>query len=257
MKILNVVDSLSTLFPKKARIKLVHAISGRELIPHSIKSSEIPEVFNKPTLLNINNQNWRIIEAEIIKEESYFSPKILVLHIIEPELHNQGNKYLIPTKMSAPELTESPPIKGHVTLNMDIDDWQQIGLFPSSALTEIQGIANSVLSIINTSNNLLLGYDNCYEREYITACSPQLDFDQFIQFAGVYSVGNVSLSNAGFVSDGFSCSSANHTYYGLVENNVITSLSLQQFDHIDEELFGILNHFDLFLADWCNGAILA
>lgn len=259
MKILNVVESLSTLFPKKARIKLIHAVSGRELTFHTIKTSEIPEVFNKPTLLNINDQNWRITKAEIAKEESYFSPKALVLHVIEPELYNQGNKYLVPTTMSAPELTQSPPIKEDFTLNMNIEDWQQIGFFPSSALAEIQGMTGLVLSIINASNdkNVLLGYDDCYKREYIAACSLRLDFDQFIQFAGAYSVGSVSINNADFVLDGFCCSSGNHTYYGQVKNNVITSLALQQFDHIDEELFDMLNHYDLFLADWCNGAILA
>ncbi|SHM36917.1 hypothetical protein [Chitinophaga sp. CF418] len=259
MKILNVVDSLSTLFPKKVRIQLIHAVSGLKLSFHTFNSAEIPQFFNKPTLLNIDNKIWRVTEMQILKEESYFSCKKIVLYVVEPGSHDVGNKHLVPTKMSAPPLTQSPAIQSDITLNISKDEWLQIGLFPTSALPLIQAMTDSILSILESSNNqnMLLGYAACYEREYTTICNPQLDFAQFTHFVGASSIGTISFDDAGFVRDGFSFSAGNHTYYGQVENNQITTLALYQFEYIDEELFDIVNRYDLLLVNWCGAAILA
>lgn len=85
---------------------------------------------------------------------------------------------------------------------------------------------------------------------------PDISFRQFNALLAQPVSECIIVNDNTIVRNGFSVRSDNHTYYGIVENDMIRNLCLNEFDYADEELMNVLSIFNLTLIDWCNASRL-
>jgi len=255
MNIIGVADGVSNLFPKKVTVMLVHAVNGETIGAHKMDSAALPENFNKPTVLEMNGTSWRIVKAFVAKENSYLRGKKLVLHVQERNEFIQGDKYMVPTRVSSLPAVVNDCLFNDFTISVSADDWGQLQFFSNDHAPAIQEDINSIASILSPPD-ALLGYDELHIREHNEKYQLDIPFDECCAFLNPAEKGNLSL-NGGFIENGFALRTDSFTYYGVVENNIIKQLALQTFDCADDEFMSILSSYGLVLVDWCNADIFS
>lgn len=248
MKILAVYEGIVGLFPKKVLVTLVHAENGNTIGSHKISTEFLPEVFDRPTVLDMGERSWRVTKAIPFRLEGV---KKITLHVTEPSAFL--GKSLVPTKCDPPV---SPLIEGPVTapvINISPDDWRQLEFLPVSKLEQIQeqvAIVEGLLEALQEDEGLL-GYDTVHERADIADTQLNIPFDEFFQF-----VNGVESGGVRGVADSFMIRSENYCYYGLVKEGMILNICIQGFDSAEDEFAGVVEKYELLLVDWCNGKII-
>ena len=255
MNILRITDSFAGLFPKKISVTLIHTTEGNIVGEYKINSENLPEVFNKPTVLEIDGQSWRVTRAEPFNSDDYIKRKKLVLHVQEEErflLHH--TRSLVPTRPHPYPLTSNGHAAHDFVLSIAADDWQQIALLSVSSLPLIEAEMNQIENLISATvdDSALLGYETVHNRENIGQIALDIPFYDFYQLVNGQEKGYIQLDQHGTVTNGFFIRSLNYTYYGIVQQQRITTLCLHVFDYIDDELTNVIAAYDLVLVDWCN-----
>jgi len=262
MNILGVVDSASTLFRKKVRVTLILSETGEKIATEMLDGSQLPERFNKPTLLEINDTLWRVVKFEQLNSGSYFRSAHICLYVISPEHFNSNNKYLIPTHASLSQIKtvkDAPlPLKNN-TISIAPDEWLQLEFLAIGNLESVQETTSLINEVINPpdGHNNLLGYIYSHKRDTIDKHELEINFDEFLEFLNISNTANLLLANSSFIEGGFSIRSENYTYYGIVNQGIIKKLGITKFDCLDEELNNILLKYNLLFIDWCNASILS
>ncbi|SIO41791.1 hypothetical protein [Chitinophaga niabensis] len=248
MKILAVYEGIVGLFPKKILVTLIHAVNGNKVGEYKMGREQLPEVFNRPTILDMGDRSWRIVKANPFVLEGV---KKVTLHVAEADVFVQ-EKFMVPTKSFPPSVfMEAPP--GNFVFNIPPEDWRQLEFLPVAQLELIQektAIIEGMLEAMEGDAGLL-GYDTIYEREEIEGAVLNIPFDEFFQFVNGVEKGWVE-----GVADSFVIRSENYQYYGIVKENVILNLCLLEFDSAEDEFAGVVEKYELLLADWCSGKII-
>ncbi len=260
MNILLMVDSVSTLFPKKVNITLVHAESREIIANHALNDFPLPEQFNKPTILDISGSRWRVLKVDNLRSGNYFRAAKIQLHVLPPDSIIPTDKYLVPT-LAPLELTPASkvsPVFNTFSLHITHDEWLQFQFLPLSALEQIQETTAMIESIINSpdDNNNLLGYATSHTRDLTSISQLEIPFDDFCTFTNITARGNILLPDDIYIENGIALESSDHIYYGILNNGIITTLAIKEFDCLDEELSDVLARYDLTFVDWCNASIL-
>lgn len=244
MKILAMYEGMAGLFPKKVLVTLVHAENNQVLGDYKMAREQLPEIFNKPTTLDMGDRSWRIVKARPFLLEGV---KKLTLHVVEPTA--SFNKFMVPT-MSVP----LPVLTGGSSgLSVPPEDWRQLELLPVSQLELIQEEMTVIEEKLNAleEDAGLLGYDAVYERSRIEEAYLRIPFDEFFQF-----VNGIERGDVHGIADSFTIRSENYHYYGIVKDGIILSLCLSAFDSVEDEFASVVEKYELLLADWCGGKII-
>ncbi|MRG47679.1 hypothetical protein GFS24_21325 [Chitinophaga sp. SYP-B3965] len=247
MKILAMYEGMASLFPKKVLVTLIHAESGAAIGEYKIGREQLPEVFNRPTTLDMGDRSWRIVKARPFLLEGV---KKITLHVVEPTA--PFDKFIVPTKSYPPSVLMETP-SSDLIINISLEDWRQLELLPVAQLELIQEqitIIEGMLETINEDDGLL-GYDTIHERIDIEGAVLNIPFDEFFQF-----VNGVERGYVQGVADSFVIRSENYQYYGIMREGVIVNLCLLEFDSAEDEFAGVVEKYELLLADWCNGKII-
>lgn len=255
-KYLKIADGLSSLFPKKVSVHLVHAVHGTKLGTHKFDNELIPETFTKPTILEVGEKQWQITKSVCDREESYLRSKILTLHVQEPESFTLGNRSMVPSMDGIIPNQVDHSFFDQFTLSVAADDWRQLEFLPISQLTIIQEDLKIIDFILARSKDPLQGFDGLHTRNSIPKNILTIPFGEFCDTIQVIEKGNVSFEANPFVQDGFALRSGNYTYYGILKDNIITDLCIEQFETVDEEFSLLISKFELVFIDWCNAKML-
>ena len=261
MNILRVIDSASTLFHKKIKVTLINAQNGSVIKKAIIDSKDLPETFNKPTILEIENNHWRIVKAQALNAGSYFQAARLTLHAILQDEFDAGGKYPVPTLdiINEQNTIETDTKFRDFTLSIAEHNWLQLEFHTYENIVEIQNTMEKIEEVINSSdeNNHLLGYDSAYIREINFGHQLKIPFSDFCTFLNANEKGNISFHENTFIKNGFSIKTSNYTYYGIIDEGIIRKLAIEKFDFIDDELSNLLARYNLLFVDWCNTYILS
>ncbi|MBW8686333.1 hypothetical protein [Chitinophaga rhizophila] len=259
MKILTAVDSIFSLFPQKVDIIFIHALSDA-ILQYNPKKVILPDSFDRPTLITINGNKWRVMKAEVRESTSYFGKKRIKLYIIEAEHSTAAIKYAVPSQATCPKLVpNSSPLANTQLFSTDADNWLQLSFYPLYDLPKIQEMTDEVLTIIdNARTNPLAGYNTVLNREQLEGGSLQINLNNFVKYLSNPSPGSIQWDNSGYIENGFVISSDSYVYYGSLDTEgKIRQLALQQLDYVNDELVNILSEYQLILVDWCTGSIIS
>lgn len=235
--------TLLTLFPRKVNVTLIDAVSNQVISKRKILKQELPELFNKPTVLSFDNEQWQVLKADPISADDFHFTKKLTLHVQRAaDFSRMNTRSLLPTVsgfLPAHGVAASP-----VLVTIPDAHWAQIQFLHSTTMPLLEEELSHINHVI--SANSLVGYDQAHVRPLMPAL--QISYPDFL--AVISTVVNGSVEN---VCNGFAVRSEAHTYYGTLEDGMITQLCLHEFQYVDDELSAILDKFNLVLADWCHG----
>lgn len=260
MNYAKVVGAALQLFPKKIKVTLVHATTGNLLGTYKLDKTQLPQRFNKPLIITIDNKKWQVMKAEPSSDKDYLSSKKLALHVQQAEvLQLSANRFLVPTVANAlPPLSEDELFNDFI-INMDEYNWRQIEFLPASLLPVIHEEIKIIEPILKPAmeENLLLGFTSRHVRNKVGGQNLSIPFPEFLELVNASEKGAVRFTYAfdGSLQNSFAISSSNYTYYGLVQANYITELCLPAFDCVDDEFINVVDAYGLVLVDWCNGII--
>ncbi|OQP44592.1 hypothetical protein A4H97_09495 [Niastella yeongjuensis] len=258
MNYAKVLDAALTLFPKKIRVTCIDGVTGQQIGKYKIPLSQVPLAFNKPVTTTIDGHEWRIIKAEPVNPDDIAIFKKLTLHVLDKDQLSQTSfGYPVPTRHASIPLTTPTPFYQQFTIELSADDWLQQEFLPVQSLPLIQEELALIDPILLADNgfNPLLGYEHLHIRNQTALLGANIQFDAFCAALQVTQKGNIRLAGGDYIENGFALRTDNYEYYGTIENNQITHLSLTAFDCIDDEFSQVATSWGLALVNWCQGNI--
>lgn len=247
------IGSVLQLFPKKIKVTLIDAVTGDCLGKHKIPAELLPAAFNRPTTLEIQNINWRVLNAEPISADDFLFTKKLTLQVQHAAIVGTDLlKYSLPTVCNDLPSTGTGSLYHDFTLEITESDWRQVEFVQLQQSSVIEEAVKIIENILTNQLNPLLGYERQYIRDNGLLLNLVIPLEEFCLQLMNPVKGNIFYRNAGFVENGFAIRTDSYTYYGLQENGIIQTLSLLQFDWADDEFMRVLSTYKLFLIDWCN-----
>ena len=262
MNYAKIIDGALKLFPKKIKVTFINAVTGDLVGKFKLPPELLPAKFNKPTTIEVNGQLWRVLQANPVDADDFLFTKKLTLHV-------QENEQVEATSVGSPVATSAWPLPERSTenlfdefvLDLSPDQWRQIEFLPVSMQEVVQQEMKEIEPILHPGKgeNPLLGFHNTYIRNVIGNQNNVIPFNEFYSLVNGREKGALRfcVSENQYMQHGFALHSDNYLYYGTVQNGQIRDLCISQFDAFDEELFVVLNHFRLLMADWCEGRIVS
>jgi len=258
MNYAKVLGAALTLFPKKVKVKLIDAATGTLLHKQKIPAQQLPAAFNKPTILEINNINWRVLKANPVSADDFLITKKLTLHVQNAAVAETGQlRFGLPTICHELPAISAESLYHDFTLALAESDWRQIEFLPLAQWQMIADEIGAVEVILGNQPDALLGYEQQYIREKTAQAWLSIPLEDFCRLIGHPVRGNIFLGNTGFVEHGIALRSDNYLYYGLLEDGNIRHLCITEFDGVDDEFMKVLDTWKLVLTDWCNASTLS
>lgn len=258
MKYLRMFEAAAGLFPKRIKVTLIDSVTGNNLGNYKIPAELLPAAFNRPITLEIDNINWRVLHAEPVLADNFMFTKKLTLQVQQAaNVDARQLKFSLPTVCSILPDTSACSLYHDFTLEIEEADWRQLEFMPLNKSAIVEEGVKAIEAILEGQSNSLLGYERQYLRD--TALQPGLaiPIEEFCILLVNPVRGNIFFTNQGLVQSGFALRSDSYTYYGILENGLIRTLCLSQFDWADDELMQVLAAYELSLVDWCNAARLS
>ncbi|KAA2239728.1 hypothetical protein F0L74_26410 [Chitinophaga agrisoli] len=258
MNILTIADGFVGLFPKKISVTLIHETEGRLVGTYKMSRESLPEAFNRPTVVTIDGQYWRVTRAEPFHSNVYAKKKKLVLHVEDvAKFKAVNNKLMVPTIANPPAVVPVFPLPHDLTLTITAEAWRQIEFLPLVLVDDVEKERDIVeeLKVAVPGDNGLRGYDAVHVRREFDVLD--ISFEAFYELVQGMEKGNLQWEDKGMVVDGFYVRSARGwVYYGVVVEERIQRLGMLEFDSLEEEVKEVLDGFELVLVDWCGGRVV-
>jgi len=204
--------------------------------------ADLPESFNKPTTMMIAGEPWRVLSVVHSGKKKITIYAVDAANEAEFDIHNH-----VPTRaFPFPEIAD---INKDIDpdLIIEIDGWRQLEFFPVSMLPLLTAEFATIEEILNTGG--LLGYKTSHLRKKFTMSSYRLPIGEFISGEILE---NVFLKQYGYIEHGFVLRSPHNNYYGIMQEDHISMLCLENFDGVNDELLEVLEKYNMVLVDWCT-----
>lgn len=258
MKYLKMFEAVVGLFPRTIRVKLVDMATGQLIGTYKIAAEQLPSAFNRPTTLEINQINWRVMKADPVSANDFLFSKKLKLFVYEDSKIDKKKLYYdLPTICRPSPETCIESLYNDFTLELSSLEWQQQEFKHLDQTIAIDHEIEQINQILSEQPNALLGFQRQYIRNASLFSLLSIPFHEFCETVKKIGIGNVFLDNNGFVKNGFALRSDSNTYYGIVDNEVIQTLCVTAFNYVDDEFMQIVTRYKLLLIDWCNARILS
>jgi len=239
--------TLLGLFPKRINVTLIDSETEQLIDKRKILKDELPEIFNRPTVLSIDGEDYQVLKAHPVSGDGFYYDKRLTLHVRKKSDFDRTNvKPMVPTISGTNlEFCHTP-----AAFNITNDQWMQLQLLPASMSPLIEEEFAQIHTVMETAS--LSGYSKVYIRKNIPAITTFINKDDFYNNNETPQNDAIKINGAGTVKGSFISFLNERTYYGMILNNTITNLCLLKLDYIDENLMALLERHNLILVDWCN-----
>lgn len=258
MNYIKIVEGVTGLFPKKAKVKLVFASNNQLIGNYNVWEEKLPVVFDKPVLLEIDGAVWRIVSVAEKRQSSYWLSRKMEIFVEKPENYQPVNRYLIPTiPYNNLETKEGSSLTGNA-LQLPMEGYRQMEFLPQNLLENIQEEMNSIEKIIHPeiTYNALSGYLECYHRSSVFDRALAIPYKDLLSTLPIEREGIIIIDDRKKVINGFSIITTWHKFYGIVIDGIVRELSVEGFECLDDEFISLISSFNLVLADWCNAKLI-
>lgn len=258
MNYAKVLDAALTMFPRKVKVTCIDGVTEQPIGKYKVLLQHLPTVFDKPTTLNIEGNEWRVIKAKPHHSNEFSIFRKLTLHVLNKEqLQQTPLGHNMPTRHVNGPSSISTPFYEQFSIDMHPTEWLQMEFLPAAELPLIQeevALIDPILLAENGSNPLM-GYETQHVRHQTAHLGVDIPFDAFCAAIQINKKGNIRIAENEYVENGFALQTDNYEYYGTVVNNRITHLSLTAFDSVDDEFSQLVSTWDLVLVNWVGCSI--
>jgi hypothetical protein len=256
MKYLKMAEGAAGLFAKKVEV-LLESPEGKSLGIIKMDESMIPEVFNRPLVIEINNTIWRIIGVKSIREKSILRSRKVLFRVVGSEKYKDDSMSLVPTyAFPIPDKNYGSCVVENA-LSLSIEEWRQFEFLPVSMNPVMQQELNAIERVLSTEINPapLLGYKQAHIRESIEQNALKISIEVVCSLLQGEIKESVSIGGT-IVPDSFVLRTERNTYYGICKDGIISDLCIYNYESVDDEFMLLTSTFDLVLADWCNATCI-
>ena len=241
------------------RLEMIDVSTGKTMGVSEMPPEQLPETFEIETVLHLGEVSWSIVEAIPAKSEDFLKTKNLVLKMSRVE---EVNPESILFSMSTicntiPEVSDTKLFESGLCVLRD-DDWRQHEFLNPSDKPLIDYEVKEILEILRLNEVEVDGdmraFDKMHVRQKIANPNLQIDFEKLKTLLTVIDTGNIKLEGEeGFIENGFYLKTANSIFYGILENNLVTSFCVGLFsENTKSEINLLKKEFNLLCMDWIN-----
>lgn len=264
MNYLQLYEALTGLLPKRIKITLINDATDQEIGVYKIDAATLPDSFNKPLIIELDGERWRVMQAEPKAAVDFLFRRKLTLKVQQENLLRNLMPFQVPTiaadlppvtaSRKAPDLSHIPAAPASLSdmhaFILEDDDWRQVELAPADYLSIVTGELHVVQQLLTDMPDALKGYKRQYTRSARLERTLELPWTTFLAQLENPVMNSLYVKQHGWVENGFAIVSAHHTYYGIIENELIRVLCLSAMDAMDDELMSLMESFKLLLVDW-------
>ena len=253
---------LGNLFRKKGmiRVRFIDAATNEQLAYTEMLPDQLPETFEIDTTMHIGDEEWEVIEAIPPKSVDFIKSAKLTLKMSKLQtgkIDPNEIKFTIPTiSNELPKVTDKN-LFNDFDYFIKEDNWRQYDFLKKSSLKLINNEIENISGIIESygeEHDNFTSYDKCYVRENIKERELHIDFKKIESILNPRKIGSLRMKNdGGYIHNGFSLQTEKTTFYGLVEDNIVTQFCIGEFsEYTEDELSKICDNFNLIFVAWCE-----
>jgi len=242
--------TLLSLFPKRINVTLIDSETEQLIDKRKILKDELPKVFNRPTVLNIDGEGYQVLKAHPVSGDDFHYTKKLTLHVQKKvEFDKVNTRSLVPTVSGVmPDFCDEP-----AAMSIRYDEWMQLQFLPASMMDNIKSEINEIGAVLESYN--LTGWEKTRIRGQFSFNELKMSRVNLEGLLGRHSEGPLGITNMGSIADSFVLRSPSRCYYGLGVDTV-DYLGIIKYDFMDEELLGLMESQGLLLIDWLNMSMI-
>lgn len=257
------MEILNKIFRKNNKVKVyfIDALDESIIGVSKLMPDQLPKTFQIQTTMHLNGEDWSVVEAIPPNSIEFLESKELVLKVSRVEYINPNDiLFTVPTiSNEIPRLTQSS-IYSEPNYSIIEDVWRQNEFLDKTSIPlieiEVNKIENIKLNESDTSNPELTGYKNCHVRDSIGIPQLNLSLSELKTILKTESIGSLKMNHE-FIANGFSLSTDSTTYYGVIENDIISQFCVGEFSNETlNEIQLIVNKFNLLFVNWIQCFII-
>lgn len=248
----------------KIKVHFIDNFNGQTIGTVEMEADKLPETFEIATRMHIKDSEWTVEEAIPSKSIDFIKTKQLTLKLRKVEYINPKDVlFTLPTiSNELPSITNNP-LFNDFELSIPEDDWRQDEFLNKSSFPLIEIEVKNIKNIWEKNKKEVdapfNAFDKCHVRATIGEPNLNINFDKLKRLLNVDKVGSLKLNkNDGFVKNSFVLKTETTTYYGILENQMVTSFCISNFSgETITEIDEILKKFNLIFLNWYNADIIA
>ena len=219
-------------------------------------ADQLPETFSAPTTMHILGDDWNVEEAVPENSIDFARTKSLVLKMRKVESMGPHDIWFsLPTISNEFPRIAAPAKRTEYDIQIHEDDYRQKEFLNADALPlvgqEFAGIKDIWENHSKKKGDYTI-FKNCHARNIIGVPDLKISFGELKNLLHCDSVGQV-LINAGMLDNGFAIATKDTSYYGVVENDVVTELCISQWnENTPGEIQEINKAFNLIFVNWIH-----
>lgn len=248
----------------KIKVHFIDNFNGQTIGIVEMEPDKLPETFEITTRMHVKDIEWSVEEAIPTKSIDFIKTKQLTLKMRKIEYINPKDLlFTLPTISNELPSTIQNALFNNFELVIPEDDWRQDEFLNQSSFPLVEIEVKNIKNIWEKNKKEVdapfNAFDKCHVRETIGEPNLNIDFDKLKQLLNVDKIGSLKLTgNNGFVKNSFVLKTETTTYYGILENQIVTQFCICNFsDETITEIEKILKEFNLIFINWYNADIIA
>ena len=240
----------------KIKVQFIDNSNGQTIGVSKMTAEQLPESFSMPTTMHIKDDDWNVEEAIPENSIDFARTKSLVLKLRKVEIMDPNELWFsLPTISNEFPRTVALGKQSEYDIQIHEDDYRQNEFVNTGALPLVEQEFVKIKDIRENHSKKSDDYTlfkNCHVRDAIGAPDLKIDFDELKALLNCGPVGQV-LINASMLDNGFAIATKDTSYYGVVENNMVTELCISQWnENTINEIREINKAFNLLFVSWCH-----
>lgn len=246
----------------KIKVEFINAMNNELMGVSEMPATQLPETFEIATTLNLNNMKWSVEEAIPKNAIDFIKSKHLVLKLRQIETVDPKDiLFSLPTISNEIGGVVEKPLYNDFEYQIHEDTWRQYEFLNKSTIDLVKEELESIQNIWKNhwiKQGEMNAFDQCHLRVKIPQPNLKINFKVLTQLLNTQEIGSLKYSgNPNFVADAFVLKTEHATYFGILENELVTQLCIAEaYNETPTEIRKIVESFDLIFVDWSNCEII-
>lgn len=257
------MNLLNRLFrPNKIRVTFIDRSSGKIFGQSSMNLDQLPEDFSIETTMHLDAKDWIVEEATSFHISQFSQTKRLTLKLRKVEKIDLSNLlFTLPTiSNEIPDTTTDQCKYRDFEILIREDDWRQNEFLNSKSKLLVDIEFKKIQDIWTYESKKVdeqfTAFKNCHVRSSIGEPQLSISLRKLKDLLGTSETGCLKI-NETFVVNGFSLRTKDTHFYGTLQDDVVTLLSVcKSNEQSVREIHSIVETFDVIFVSWHNTQVI-
>ena len=255
---------LNKIFGKSNTVKVqfIDSSTGNVFAISEMPSDQLPKTFEVQTTMHLDNEDWTVEEAIPAHSKEFRKTGNLTLKMSKVV-------YMDPKDLlyTLPSISNEIPAYANSSLYHDFDysivedDWRQMEFLNKSSMPRIEIEIAKIEKVKGNDseevNEDFTAFKNCHVRDTIGEPNLAIDIEKLKFILKTEKVGSLKISE-NYVEKGFTLKTEATTFYGQLENKVVSQFCIGEFSDLTvNEIQNLVDELDLLFVGWYHCQIIS